>query len=62
MKISTNKVLKKLEHQQKVNPGHKQDKYNPPPRPRSATFKTGKDKANNRQQTKIDIKKGKYDK
>lgn len=58
MKITTNKVLKKLDYQNKVNPGHKK-KYEPPLRPRSTTFKSKKDY--NRQQDKIDIKKGRYD-
>ena len=50
--------MKKIEHQNKVNPGHK-EKYVQPLRPRSAVFKSKK--TYNRQNDKVDIKKGKYD-
>lgn len=56
--MNINKQMKKIEHQNKVNPGHK-EKYVQPLRPRSAVFKSKKDY--NRQNDKIDIKKGKYD-
>lgn len=52
------KRVAKEEYQNKVNPGHKQ-KYQPPLRPRSTVFKSGKRQS--RQQDKIDLKKGKYD-
>lgn len=58
MSKSIKKMTEKLEYQNRVNPGH-QEAYNPPPRPRSAVFKSKKDY--NRQQDKIDIKKGRYD-
>lgn len=52
------KLIEKEAYQNKVNPGHKEP-YKPPLRPRSAVFKTKKEY--NRQQDKIDLKKGKYD-
>lgn len=55
--MNINKQIKKLNHQEKVNPGHKVD-YQQPLRPRSTVFKTKKDY--NRQQDKINIKKGNY--
>lgn len=56
--MNINKQIKKLNHQEKVNPGHKVA-YQQPLRPRSTVFKTKKDY--NRQQDKINIKKGNYD-
>jgi hypothetical protein len=56
--MNINKQIKKIEHQNKVNPGHKEP-YAQPLRPRSAVFKSKK--TYNRQNDKIDIKKGKYD-
>lgn len=53
------KYLKKLEQQNKTNPGHKNDSYVPPLRPRSAVFKSKKDY--NRTKNKEDIRKGKFD-
>jgi len=55
---SAKKQIEKEAYQNKVNPGHKEP-YQQPLRPRSAVFKSKKDY--NRQQDKIDIKKGKYD-
>ena len=40
-KRTVKKIIKQLEHRDKVNPGHKNDKYNQPPRPRSTVFKPG---------------------
>ena len=52
------KYIKKLEYQEKNNPGHKES-YQPPLRPRSTVFK---DKtAYDRSKSKLDIKKGKFD-
>lgn len=53
------KYLKKLEQQNKTNPGHKNDSYVPPLRPRSTVFKSKKDY--NRTKNKEDIRKGKFD-
>lgn len=55
---SAKKQIEKEAYQNKVNPGHKEP-YQQPLRPRSAVFKSKKDY--NRQQDKVDIKKGKYD-
>lgn len=49
-----NKLMKKIEHQNKVNPGHK-TKYEQPLRPRSTVFKSKK--TYNRQNDKLAIKK-----
>ena len=52
------KSIKKMSeisaHREKVNPGHKQDKYVQPPRPRAAIFKskTTYNRANNRRAIK----------
>ena len=39
MKKSINKLTETAKHRDKVNPGHKQDKYVPPLRPRAVVFK-----------------------
>ena len=46
---NVNKVIKKMEHQKKVNPGNKTS-YQQPPRPRSAVFslKTKYNRVNNK--------------
>lgn len=49
-----NKLMKKIEHQNKVNPGHK-TKYEQPLRPRSTVFKSKK--TYNRKNDKLAIKK-----
>lgn len=58
MSKSIKKQVEKLEYQDKVNPGHKTS-YEQPLRPRSTTFKTIKDY--NRQKSKDDLRKGRYD-
>ena len=49
--MNTNKMIKKLEYQKKVNPGHK-TKYEQPLRPRSTVFKdkTKYDRKNKRKE------------
>lgn len=49
MKKSTKKMIEKLNHQEKVNPGHR-NSYEPPLRPRSTyfTLKTKYNRANNK--------------
>ena len=56
--MNINKQIKKFNHQEKVNPGHKVA-YQQPSRPRSTVFRSKKDY--NRQQDQINIKKGNYD-
>lgn len=56
--MNVKKQIKKEQYQDKVNPGHK-EKYVQPLRPRSTVFKSKK--TYNRQNDKVDIKKGKYD-
>lgn len=56
--MNINKQIKKLNHQEKVNPGHKVA-YQQPLRPRSTVFRSKKDY--NKQQDKINIKKGNCD-
>lgn len=56
--MNINKQIKKFNHQEKVNPGHKVV-YQQPLRPRSTVFRSKKDY--NKQQDKINIKKGNCD-
>lgn len=56
--MNTNKYIKKIKHQEKVNPGHKTI-YNQPLRPRSTSFKLKT--AYNRQNNKKVIKEASYD-
>ena len=56
---SLKKQIKKIEYQNKVNPGHKTT-YQQPLRPRSTVFKSKKDY--NRSKIKLDIKKEEYEK
>jgi acetaldehyde dehydrogenase (acetylating) len=50
---SVKKIVEKIEHQDKVNPGHKKP-YEPPLRPRATVFSTKKQ--HNRQKMKKEIK------
>lgn len=54
MKTSVNKMMKKLEHQNKVNPGHKTS-YEQPSRPRATVFKSKK--AYNRQAANLEFRR-----
>ena len=56
--MNINKQIKKFNHQEKVNPGHKVA-YQQPLRPRSTVFRSKKDY--NKQQDQINIKKGNCD-
>lgn len=50
---SVKKIVEKIEHQDKVNPGHKKP-YEPPLRPRATVFSTKKQ--HNRQKMNKEIK------
>ena len=43
MKKSIKKMIEKSAYQDKVNPGRKKTPYQPLPRPRATSFKTGKE-------------------
>lgn len=53
MSDKTKKAIAKIEYQDKVNPGHK-TRYDRPPRPRSAVFKSDKDYDRNKNKKEID--------
>ena len=53
-----NKYLKKIEYQEKNNPGHKTS-YTPPLRPRSTVFKSRK--TYDRARLKTDLRKENFD-
>lgn len=53
MSDKTKKMIAKSEYQAKVNPGHK-TKYDRPPRPRSAVFRSDKDYDRSQNKKEID--------
>jgi uncharacterized C2H2 Zn-finger protein len=53
MSDKTRRAIRKQEYQDKVNPGH-QTKYDQPPRPRSAVFKSDKDYDRSKNKKEID--------